>query len=514
MACRPLDIPIEFVAEVDVGSGKVRLDAAAESRHEPRVPRALQPRAASSSTSRSKEFADEFPGVAERLGGLGEETDGPGHRQPARGQRLHGGARAAQAQERVFRVHLGAARPAAAELSGADPVGGAGPGGRRLSRIPASSTASVFARGAYIDAVYVEQERRVACRFRLRRELALWPLSLETAEYFAAPAPLQALGLEVAPGVDGGTAARLPAADGAPRHGEAERAEGRRRRSRTCKVDDLPVHILGADQRRRRALRAALRQLPAHHHPLSRCVRRPAVHRRAAAGAAADRLRRGRDPVRARRPVLFRASNLLRDFFAFPSKFLGFRLQRPAQAAVADRCAGLRHALRVRRRRAAAASVVNPDMFALYTVPAVNLFEMSCSRVPVRRSEHEHHVVPDRSRVLDFEAHRIIDVFAHYPGRRRRRCAVFPLYSLPDRERARARRALLHDAPAAAPPHLAGAARRRAQQLCRHRAVPVAVRAGGDRRPERVRELSVRVLAPTGISPTSCRSATPAPIST
>ena len=32
---------------------------------------------------RSKQFAEEFPGVAERLGGLTEETDGPGPRQPA-----------------------------------------------------------------------------------------------------------------------------------------------------------------------------------------------------------------------------------------------------------------------------------------------------------------------------------------------------------------------------------------------------------------------------------------------
>jgi type VI secretion system protein ImpG len=39
-------------------------------------------------------------------------------------------------------------------------------------------------------------------------------------------------------------------------------------------------------------------------------------------------------------------------------------------------------------------------------------------------------VVPDRSRVLDFEAHKIIDVFAHYPGRKEKE-RVFPLYSLP-----------------------------------------------------------------------------------
>ena len=83
-------------------------------------------------------------------------------------------------------------------------------------------------------------------------------------------------------------------------------------------------------------------------------------------------------------------------------------------------------------------------MFALYTVPVANLFEMNCSRVPVRRNEHEHHVVPDRSRTLDFEAHRILDVFAHYPGRKDK-VPVFPLYSLPTENVRRVRRALLHE---------------------------------------------------------------------
>ena len=82
------------------------------------------------------------------------------------------------------------------------------------------------------------------------------------------------------------------------------------------------------------------------------------------------------------------------------------------------------------RRRPGWRPIVNPGMFSLYTVPAVNLFEMSCSRVPVRRGEHEHHVVPDRSRVLEFEAHRIIDVFAHYPSQKEK-VRVYPLYSLP-----------------------------------------------------------------------------------
>ena len=67
-------------------------------------------------------------------------------------------------------------------------------------------------------------------------------------------------------------------------------------------------------------------------------------------------------------------------------------------------------------------------MFSLYTAPAANLFEMNCSRAPVRRGEFEHQVTPDRSRVLDFEAHRILDVYAHYAGRKEK-VRVFPLYS-------------------------------------------------------------------------------------
>ena len=55
------------------------------------------------------------------------------------------------------------------------------------------------------------------------------------------------------------------------------------------------------------------------------------------------------------------------------------------------------------------------------------------------------------------------------------------------------RRAVLHDAPPAAPPHLAGAARRRAEQLCGQRDVPVAVEPAGDRR-HRARARAERAL--------------------
>ncbi len=75
-------------------------------------------------------------------------------------------------------------------------------------------------------------------------------------------------------------------------------------------------------------------------------------------------------------------------------------------------------------------SVINAGGFAMHAAPAINLFEMQCTRMPVDRAEYEHQLVADRSRWLDFEVHRIIDVFAHYPGQREKE-RVFPLYTLP-----------------------------------------------------------------------------------
>jgi type VI secretion system protein ImpG len=67
-------------------------------------------------------------------------------------------------------------------------------------------------------------------------------------------------------------------------------------------------------------------------------------------------------------------------------------------------------------------------MFALYVAPAINLFEKTTDRLPVKSHLHEFHIVPDRSRYLDFEPHRVLDVFAHYAGGKEK-IPVRPLYS-------------------------------------------------------------------------------------
>jgi type VI secretion system protein ImpG len=439
----------------------------------------------------SRHFAEEFPGVAERLGGLTREAMDPGLASVLQGSafmaaRVQLKLKSEFAQftsallDQLLPGYL-APIPAATLVQAIPPY--EDPGlieGRR------------FARGGYLDAVYVEKERRVACRFRLRSDLELWPLHIELAEYYAAPAPLHALGLDVAPGVASGLRLgfrRLSAPPG------TEKANGSKPEGvvKDVRVDNLPVHILGSandavavyEQLFANCRRITIRYLDSFGD--AHFLAAPLDIIEQIGFGEAETLVENDDRV-------FSGFNLLLDFFTFPDKFLGFRLRGLRKLLAAIDAPAFDLIFEFASAVPRLASVVQAGMFALYTVPIVNLFEMNCSRVPVRRKEYEHHVVPDRSRTLDFEAHRVVDVYAHYPGRKDK-VPVFPLYSQPT-ENVRASDALYYT--------VRRLVRRRTTEERRSGALSAYVgtelfislyepAAIDDR--ERVRELSVRVLA-------------------
>jgi type VI secretion system protein ImpG len=375
---------------------------------------------------RSRQFAEEFPGIAERLGGLTRETMDPGLTAVLQGSAFMA-ARVQLKLKSEFATFTSALLdqllpnflapiPAATLVQAAPPYDDPGlVEGRR------------FRRGDYLDAVYVEKERRVSCRFRLRSNLELWPLHLEAAEYHAAPAALHALGLEVAQGTVAGMRLgfrRLSAPPGVERpNGKPEGPV------REIRLDTLPIHILGPysdsiavyEQLFSNLKRITIRYLDSFGDPVFIPVPTGSL----------EQIGFGEDETLAENDDrVFWGFNLLLDFFAFPDKFIGFSLGglRPLLAQV--NAASFDLIFEFTSALPRLASVVRPEMFALYAVPIANLFEMTCSRVPIRRREHEHHVIPDRSRTLDFEVLRILEVHAHYQGRKDK-VPVYPLYSQP-----------------------------------------------------------------------------------
>ncbi len=376
---------------------------------------------------RSQEFAARYPGIAERLGGLSKETVDPGIMGLLEGSAFM----AARVQLKLKSEYSQFTTELLEHLlpNYLAPI----PSAILVQAQPKFEDQNLaegvsFEAGSYVDATYVEKNKNVTCRYRLAGKLELWPLALTQANYFASPAPLQALGLEVGPDTTAGLqlSFRRRTSD-APKEGEEDADEGAPVKEIT--LDSLPIHLSGSDVDRvaiyeqlfADCTAITIRYLGPFETPKFIRLDQNSLDQ---VGFEED------EPLFAGDDRVFTGFTMLREFFCFQDKFLGFKLDRLRSKLALVDSAEFDILFEFDKPVNRLASVVKPSMFRLYAVAAANLFEMDCSRIPVRKNEHEHNVVPDRSRWLEFEAHRIVDIFAHYPGVKDKK-RVFPIYNLP-----------------------------------------------------------------------------------
>ncbi len=375
----------------------------------------------------ARDFAEEYPGIAERLGGLvADRMD------PMVSGLLEGAAfLAARVQLKLkhefpeFTSNLleqlvpnyHAPTPSVILAQVKPPY--ADPGLREGQTIP---------RGAYLDATYRERERQIACRFQLCSSVTLWPFDIVGAEYYPTPGSLHALGLPAGRDVLAGMRLSLT-------HRTAARIEDEvpdeKKDPMTwfagCRIGELPILLIGneADSI------ALYEQLFAH------CI---GVYFRIAdefgnpviVPTEPDCIVQvgfgENDTLFPSDSRVFRGFDLLREYFMFPRKFLGFRLTKLSSVLPKLKAKSVDLLFTFDEVNGRLPAAVQPNMFALYATPAINLFEKTTDRIPIASNQHEYHVVPDRSRYLDFEPHRILEVYAHYPGGQDK-VPVYPLYS-------------------------------------------------------------------------------------
>jgi type VI secretion system protein ImpG len=379
----------------------------------------------------AREFADEYPGIAERLGGLVSDR-----MDPMVAGLLEGAAfLAARVQLKIkhefpeFTGNL---------LEQLVP--------NYLAPVPSAMLANVLppfadpalrdgrriARGSYLDATYRELDRNVVCRYRLTSDITLWPFEVVSAEYFTTPGSLQALGLPVGANVLAGMRLTLTHRTAARIEDDLPEAQVRKTPGAWfagCRTTALPIYLVGNEAD----------SIAVYEQLFADCV---GVHFRfldeygdaVTVAASPDCLSQlGFDEDGSLLPDdnrIFRGFDLLREYFMFPRKFLGFELGKLADVMprLTAKTVDILFAFDEVNARLSAA--VQAGMFALYAAPAVNLFEKTTDRVAIKSNQHEYQVIPDRSQYLNFEPHRILDVYAHFPGGREK-VPVRPLYSAP-----------------------------------------------------------------------------------
>ncbi|MFO0870441.1 MAG: type VI secretion system baseplate subunit TssF [Pirellulales bacterium] len=105
-------------------------------------------------------------------------------------------------------------------------------------------------------------------------------------------------------------------------------------------------------------------------------------------------------PVTARS---FQGYRLLQEYFAFPPRFLFFKIGGLQPIVQRTSEASLDLLLLFPSSDRELETVVDASNFALNCTSAINLFPQRADRIHLNHHDHEHHVVPDRIRPLDLE---------------------------------------------------------------------------------------------------------------
>jgi type VI secretion system protein ImpG len=269
---------------------------------------------------------------------------------------------------------------------------------------PGLTAGAVVERGAEITASAPRQE--TACRFRTSQAVELWPVRLAKAEYLATRAAAAPYAARAGVRAEAGLRLVFEASGEAPLS--------------SLGVEALPVFLAGSEAVPGELYRQTLGDAVA-------AVAGPE-------GAAGARIPPpepwGFDEDCAVLPNdgrAFRGYRLLTEYFACPERFLFIRLTGLGRAfAGCDRTCEV--VILFSRACPALVGAVSADQLRLYCTPAVNLFEMQLARTPVKATEHEFQVLPDRTRPLDFEVFGLLDVVAHDDRGKARPAA--PLYAI------------------------------------------------------------------------------------
>ena len=253
-----------------------------------------------------------------------------------------------------------------------------------------------IARGTSLQGL-LGKDDLTACEFRTAQDVTLYPLELISANYFSYAPDLPLSSLPIGARVKGGVRLRLRSTAGLDFNELA--------------LDRLCFYLGGredvANSLYELTLGAGLGALVLQ-------PERPPEWLEVLPASAIGRV--GFADDEALLPVThrsFQGYRLLREYLAFPQRFRFFELTGLQRALRRARSEELDIVLLFGRGEAALDSLVDASNFALFATPAINLFPKRLDRIHLSDDTFEYHVVPDRTRPLDFEIYCLTEVIGH-----------------------------------------------------------------------------------------------------
>ncbi|MFC5472440.1 type VI secretion system baseplate subunit TssF [Paraherbaspirillum soli] len=239
---------------------------------------------------------------------------------------------------------------------------------------------------------------QTACEFRSSQDVTLWPIEIVDAKLTAVPPDIPDMGRHLSPHMQLRGALRLRL-----------RTIGEAKFSELKGLDRLPVYI-GGDER----IASHLFEL-IHAGSVASVVRRHGAAR--GDGHVVGKQAVEFEGLRADQGLLplqwntFHGHNLLHEYFACRQRFYFFALTQlaPGLAHVKGNQAEI--VILLDRLPMELAPHVDASRFQLFCTPIVNLFPKRIDRIAINRALTDFHVLPDRSRPLDYEVFSVSRVF-------------------------------------------------------------------------------------------------------
>ena len=239
-----------------------------------------------------------------------------------------------------------------------------------------------------------------ACEFRTAHELTVWPLELTQVEYFTHAADLPMAAIPEWRKYRSGLRLRVRTTAGLD--------------FSQIKLQDLRLHCAGIDD-----VAYRLHELVCGH-TLGVLVlpsKRPAAWHETVDGECIEPV--GFEDNEALLPPTLQGLQgfrLLQEYFAFPQRFLFFDVCGIGDALRAHAGTELDIVILFSRADNALLQAVDVSSLALHCVPAINLLEKRCDRIHVSPDNAEFHVVPDRTKPMDYEVHSVLEVLGYGTG--------------------------------------------------------------------------------------------------
>src|SRR4051812_26081677 len=126
----------------------------------------------------------------------------------------------------------------------------------------------------------------------------------------------------------------------------------------------------------------------------------------------------------------FSGYRLLQEAAAMPQRLLFFEIGDLGERLARVHADEVELVVFLRRGMPALEPLVDARSLALFCTPAINLFQKRLDRIQLGTGSWDYHLVPDRTRPMDFEVHSIASVTGFGTGRRARQ-EFLPLYAAP-----------------------------------------------------------------------------------